>query len=127
MNQKIIVDKILPTILIVDDTPANIGIISDSLEENGYSVLVAQDGTEGLQRAELMQPDLILLDVMMPDMDGFEVCRRLKKQPNTRDIPVIFMTALSETEDKVNGFNAGAVDYVTKPLQPWIQPVDATH
>jgi PAS domain S-box-containing protein len=117
MNQKITPEKTLPTILIVDDTPANIGVISESLEERGYRVLVAQDGEEGLQRAGFVQPDLILLDVMMPGLDGFEVCRRLKKETKTRDIPVIFMTARTETEDKVAGFKAGGVDYVTKPLQ----------
>lgn len=117
MKKSLLLDKVLPTVLIVDDTPANIGVIAGNLEERGYRVLVAQDGEEGLQRAEFVQPDLILLDVMMPQMDGFEVCRRLKKQVNTRDIPVIFMTARAEIEDKVNGFKVGAVDYVTKPLQ----------
>lgn len=110
-------DKVLPTVLIVDDTPANIGAIAQSLEENGYRVLVAQEGEEGLQRATLVQPDLILLDVMMPGVDGLEVCRRLKRHGSTRDIPVIFMTARAQTDDKLNGFKVGAVDYVTKPLQ----------
>lgn len=117
MSQQFIPEKILPTILIVDDTPANLGVVAESLEGYGYRVLVAQDGEEGLQRAILVQPDLILLDVMMPELDGFEVCRRLKQQIKTRDIPVIFMTARTETCDKVTGFKAGAVDYVTKPLQ----------
>jgi len=117
MSQQLIPEKILPTILIVDDTPANIGVVAESLGGCGYRVLVAQDGEEGLQRAILVQPDLILLDVMMPALDGFEVCRRLKQQIKTRDIPVIFMTARTETCDKVTGFKAGAVDYVTKPLQ----------
>ena len=87
------------------------------LEAQGYRVLIAQDGEEGLQRAELTHPDAILLDVMMPGPSGFEVCRRLKSRSSTRDIPVIFMTSLTETRDKVTGFEAGAVDYVTKPLQ----------
>jgi len=87
------------------------------LETQGYRVLIAQDGEEGLQRAELTHPDVILLDVMMPGPSGFEVCRRLKSRSSTRDIPVIFMTSLTETRDKVTGFAAGAVDYVTKPLQ----------
>ncbi len=87
------------------------------LEAQGYRVLVAQDGDEGLQRAELTRPDVILLDVMMPGPSGFEVCRRLKSRSITREIPVIFMTSLTETGDKVAGFAAGAVDYVTKPLQ----------
>jgi signal transduction histidine kinase len=80
-------------------------------------VLLAPDGTSGIQRAVTDQPDLILLDIMMPDMDGFEVCRYLKTHENTRNIPVIFMTAMSETGDKVKGFNSGAEDYITKPFQ----------
>lgn len=87
------------------------------LEAQGYRVLVAQDGEEGLQRAELTRPDVILLDVMMPGVSGFEVCRRLKSRSTTHEIPVIFMTSLTETRDKVAAFAAGAVDYVTKPLQ----------
>jgi signal transduction histidine kinase len=87
------------------------------LEAQGYRVLVAQDGEEGLQRAELTRPDVILLDVMMPGISGFEVCRRLKSRSTTHEIPVIFMTSLTETRDKVAAFAAGAVDYVTKPLQ----------
>ena len=106
-----------PTVLIVDDTPANVGVLVEYLEGRQVRVAVAQEGEEGLARAEFVQPDLILLDVMMPGMDGFETCRRLKASPRTRDIPVIFMTALSETHDKVAGFAAGGVDYVTKPFQ----------
>ena len=105
------------TILIVDDTPANLGVVVASLEDHGFLVVVAQDGEEGLQRADFVQPDLILLDVMMPGMDGFEVCRRLKALASTREIPVIFMTSLTDTEDKVTAFKTGGVDYVTKPLQ----------
>ncbi len=105
------------TLLIVDDTPANLGVVVDSLEERGLRILVAQDGEEGLQRAAYARPDLILLDVMMPGIDGFEVCRRLKREAATRDIPVIFMTALADTASKIAGFAAGAVDYVTKPLE----------
>lgn len=112
-----IVEATQYTILIVDDTPANLAVVVDSLEGHGFRVIVAQDGEESLRRAELAQPDLILLDVMMPGLDGFEVCRRLKANATTRDIPVIFMTSLAEIEDKVGGFKAGAVDYVTKPLQ----------
>lgn len=104
------------TILIVDDTPANVAVIVDSLEHHGFRVVVAQDGEEGLQRALFVKPDLILLDVMMPELDGFEVCRRLKSHADTCAIPVIFMTSLTETEDKLSGFKAGGVDYVTKPL-----------
>jgi signal transduction histidine kinase len=105
------------TVLIVDDTPANLGVLVDTLEDRGFSVAVAQDGEEGLVRARLIRPDLVLLDVTMPGMDGFEVCRRLKAIARTQDIPVIFMTALAETEDKVTGFAVGAVDFVTKPFQ----------
>ncbi len=104
------------TILIVDDMPANLDVVTSHLERQGYCAVVAQSGDEGIERAEFVQPDLILLDVMMPGPDGFETCRRLKANPRTRDIPVIFMTALSDTADKLTGFAAGAVDYVTKPL-----------
>lgn len=105
------------TVLIVDDTPANIGVLVDYLEDHGFRVVVAQDGGEGIKRAQFAQPDLILLDVMMPGMDGFETCRRLKADSCCTDIPVIFMTALADSNEKVNGFNVGAVDYVTKPFQ----------
>ena len=105
------------TILIVDDIPANLAIAVNYLEDNSFNVLVAQDGKEGLERAQLVQPDLILLDVMMPGLDGFQTCRRLKSIESTRDIPVIFMTALTDTSDKVKAFEAGAVDYVNKPFQ----------
>ena len=98
-----------PTILIVDDTPANLGVVAESLEDHGFRTIVAQDGREGLQRADLVKPDLILLDVIMPGSGGFETCRRLKVLDSTRDIPVIFMTALTNIEDKVNGFGFVAV------------------
>jgi two-component system sensor histidine kinase/response regulator len=104
------------TILIVDDMPANLGVLTSHLERQGYVAVVAQGGEEGVERAEFVRPDLILLDVMMPGVDGFEACRRLKANPATRDIPVIFMTALTDTGDKLTGFSVGAVDYVTKPL-----------
>jgi PAS domain S-box-containing protein len=106
-----------PTVLIIDDTPVNLGIIAESLESRGLRLVVAQDGMEGLQRAAFVKPDLILLDVMMPGIDGFEVCRRLKTNDDTADIPVIFMTALAETEHKITGFQVGGVDYITKPMQ----------
>jgi two-component system, sensor histidine kinase and response regulator len=109
-------DSHSPTVLIVDDTPANLGVVVESLESHGFRIVVAQRGQEALQRADYVQPDLILLDVMMPDLNGFEICRRLKAQPNTHDIPVIFMTSLVSVEDKVAGFASGGVDYVTKPL-----------
>jgi two-component system sensor histidine kinase/response regulator len=105
------------TVLVVDDTPANLGVVVECLESNDLRVTIARDGWEALRRSELTQPDLILLDVMMPGIDGFETCRRLKQQHVTRDIPVIFMTSLAHMEEKVAGFMAGAVDYVTKPLQ----------
>lgn len=105
------------TILLVDDSPVNLGVVAEKLESHGYDVMVALDGEEALQRVDVALPDLILLDVMMPGIDGFEVCRRLKAKEHTRDIPVIFMTSLSGIEDKVKGFAAGGVDYITKPIQ----------
>ena len=105
------------TILIVDDTPANLALIVEYLEARQFRMLVAQGGEEGLQRAALVQPDLILLDAVMPGLNGFEVCRRLKAREATRDIPVIFMTSLADTQDKLTAFAVGAVDYVVKPLQ----------
>ena len=104
------------SILIVDDVSVNLQLVTAQLEARGYLALVARGGQEAIQRAEFAQPDLILLDVVMPGMDGFETCRRLKQSDVTRDIPVIFMTALANTDDKVEGFRAGGVDYVTKPL-----------
>jgi PAS domain S-box-containing protein len=103
-------------ILIVDDIAANLQVVADFLAGCGYEVFIAQDGGEALERASLARPDLILLDVLLPDASGFDVCRRLKRQPGTADIPVIFMTALVDTEHKLEGFAAGGIDYVTKPL-----------
>jgi signal transduction histidine kinase len=105
------------TILIVDDTPANLALVVEYLEARQFRMVVAQGGEEGLQRAAHVQPDLILLDAIMPGIDGFEVCRRLKARESTRDIPVIFMTSLADTQDKLTAFAVGAVDYVVKPLQ----------
>jgi signal transduction histidine kinase len=105
------------TILIVDDTPANLGVLVETLGDAGYQLMVAEDGEEALAQTEQLQPDLILLDVMMPGIDGFETCRRLKGRPSTRDVPVLFMTALHETADKVKAFAAGGVDYITKPIE----------
>jgi signal transduction histidine kinase len=105
-----------PTVLIVDDTPANVAMLAESLGNRGLSVMVAQDGEEGVERARFALPDLILLDVMMPGMGGFEACRRLKACEETKDIPVIFMTALSEIGDKMTAYNVGGGDYVTKPF-----------
>jgi len=105
------------TLLIIDDMPSNVKVLLKFLTTSGFKVLIAKDGTEGIQRAELVRPDLILLDVLMPGMDGFEVCQELKIHEKTRDIPIIFMTALTETLDKVKGFEVGAADYITKPFQ----------
>ncbi len=105
------------TILIVDDNPTNLNILIDYLNEAGFKILIAESGERALYQTAHVQPDLILLDVMMPGLDGFETCRRLKDNETTRDIPVIFITALSETEDKIKGFKAGGVDYITKPFQ----------
>jgi PAS domain S-box-containing protein len=104
-------------ILIVDDTPSNLEVLLDFLEDSGFKVLVAEDGESAIEGAEYAPPDLILLDILMPGIDGFETCRRLKANEATQDIPVIFMTALTETVDKVRGLSLGAVDYITKPLQ----------
>lgn len=105
-------------ILIVDDNPTNLAVIVDYLEDSGLTILVSQDGESSLKRAQYAKPSIILLDILMPGIDGYETCRRLKNDPDTQDIPIIFMTALSSTEDKVKGFTVGAVDYVTKPIQP---------
>jgi signal transduction histidine kinase len=104
-------------VLVVDDTPTNIQVLFDLLDAAGYRVAIAKSGEIALQRIQRHLPDLILLDVMMPGMDGFEVCRRLKADPQTRDIPVLFMTALTDTVNKVQGLQLGAVDYLTKPIQ----------
>ena len=104
-------------ILIVDDTPANISLLFSLLVEEGYKVLIAEDGESALKQAQKLPPDLILLDILMPGMDGFMTCQKFKQQPETKAIPIIFMTALSETEQKVNGLRMGAVDYITKPFQ----------
>ncbi len=105
------------TILIVDDTPTNLDLLFKYLSRSGFKVLVAQSGAMAIRQAAQAQPDIILLDVMMPEMDGFETCRRLKTQESTKDIPVIFMTALVDVDNKVKAFTMGAVDYVTKPFE----------
>lgn len=104
------------TVLIVDDVPNNVRLLLAFLSRAGFEVLIAQDGKDGIETAEYAHPDLILLDVMMPGLDGFEVCRQLKSRSVTQSIPVIFMTALTETVDKMKGFQVGAEDYITKPL-----------
>jgi two-component system sensor histidine kinase/response regulator len=103
-------------ILVVDDTPETIDLLKTALEKEGYELIVSTSGEKAIIRAELTDPDLILLDVLMPGIDGFETCRRLKADNRTREIPVIFMTALTKTENKVSGFKAGGVDYLTKPI-----------
>ena len=110
------VDSQNNTILIVDDNPNNIRVLFEFLNLSGFKVSVVKSGEAALEKIPLIQPDLILLDVMMPGMDGFETCRRLKADATTKDIPVIFMTALADTENKVKGLQIGAVDYVTKPI-----------
>lgn len=105
------------TILVVDDTPTNLDVLFDFLNNAGFKVLFAEDGESALEKARYANPDLILLDILMPGMDGFETCRRLKQQETTAVIPVIFLTALTETTDKVKGLALGAVDFITKPLQ----------
>ncbi|MGB1275865.1 MAG: response regulator [Nannocystaceae bacterium] len=104
-------------VLIVDDTPTNLEVLFETLSSDGFKVLVAIDGESALEQAALAKPDVILLDIMMPEIDGFETICRLKSTPETSEIPVIFMTALSDTVDKVRGFELGAVDYITKPFQ----------
>ncbi len=104
-------------ILIVDDTPTNLQMLFDFLEDSSLNVVVAEDGESAIEMAEYAPPDLILLDVLMPQMDGFETCRRLKTNQITQDIPVIFLTALSDKVDKIKGLKLGAVDYITKPLE----------
>jgi DNA-binding NarL/FixJ family response regulator len=104
------------TILVVDDTPETLGLLTDTLDHAGYTVLIATDGESALDLVDQITPDLVLMDAVMPGMDGFETCRRLKQGKLLSHLPVIFMTGLSETEHVVQGLAAGGVDYVTKPL-----------
>lgn len=106
-----------PLILIVDDLPQNVQILHQILKSGEYSFAVASDGEEALKLIKKRLPDLILLDIMLGDMDGFEVCKRLKEKPVTAQIPIIFLTARVEVEDKVHGFELGAIDYITKPFE----------
>ena len=103
-------------VLIVDDTPDTISMLNEVLEKSGMSTLVALEGTQALSIAKKMHPSIILLDAMMPKMNGFEVCKLLKQDPELKDIPVIFMTGMSDTEHVIEGFNAGGVDYICKPI-----------
>jgi CheY-like chemotaxis protein/DNA-binding CsgD family transcriptional regulator len=105
-------------VLIVDDAPENLAMLHEALDDGGYRVLVAIDGQSALERVALLMPDVILLDAIMPGLDGFETCRRLKADPASAHIPVVFMTGLCETGHILAGFQAGGVDYLTKPLNP---------
>ncbi|MEG3840951.1 response regulator [Microcoleus sp. herbarium14] len=105
------------TILVIDDNPTNLQVLYKALSDRGYDVLVEMDGQSGIELVKNSPPDLILLDVMMPGIDGFETCSRLQADPITKEIPIIFMTALSDTVDKVKGLSLGAVDYISKPFQ----------
>ena len=106
-----------PTLLVVDDTPANLNLVAGLLNQD-YRVKLATQGARALELALREPPDLILLDVMMPEMDGYEVCRRLKADARTRDVPVIFVTAMSQPEDEARGFEAGGADFIHKPISP---------
>lgn len=106
-----------PTILIVDDTPENIMILTRLLS-NEYTIIVADNGQQALQRVGEALPDLILLDILMPEMDGYQVCARLKAEPHTANIPVIFVTGLAEESDEQKGLELGAVDYIVRPISP---------
>ncbi|MDM8536298.1 response regulator [Desulfobacterales bacterium HSG17] len=105
-----------PRIMIVDDETKNIQVLGTLLQQKGYYIYVAQNGKEALEIIKEVLPDLILLDIMMPEPDGFEVCRLLKKEAKTKDIPVIFLTVKSDSSDIIRGFILGAADYVTKPF-----------
>ncbi len=105
-------------VLVVDDVPENLSLLCDAIEEAGFAVLLATNGESAITRARQYLPDIILLDAIMPGMDGFEVARRLKADAETEPIPLVFMTALSETEHVLNAFASGSVDYITKPIRP---------
>ncbi len=106
------------TILVVDDTPSSLGMLTSALEESGYTVLVAPDGQKALDIASRFTPNAILMDAVMPNLDGFETSKRLKKMGGLEDVPVLFMTGLSDTENIVKGLEVGGVDYITKPVNP---------
>jgi CheY-like chemotaxis protein/DNA-binding CsgD family transcriptional regulator len=118
MNNILKNDHSSTIVLIVDDVLDNLAVLHDALDESGFAVLVANSGPKALQIAKDTQPDIILLDAVMPEMDGFQVCARLKEGIDTRDIPVIFMTGLTEAEHVAAAFEAGGTDYVTKPIRP---------
>jgi CheY-like chemotaxis protein/DNA-binding CsgD family transcriptional regulator len=118
MNDALKNDRQTTTVLIVDDVLDNLAVLHDALDESGFTVLVANSGAKALQIAKDMQPDIILLDAIMPEMDGFQVCFKLKENIDTRHIPVIFMTGLTEAEHVAAAFEVGGTDYVTKPIRP---------
>jgi DNA-binding response OmpR family regulator len=105
-------------VLVVDDSPATLGVLNEVLEEAGYTVLIAQSGTTALTLVDKVTPDIVLMDGMMPGLDGFETCRRMKQNPILVSVPIIFMTGLTETEHVIRGLDAGGVDYVSKPVAP---------
>lgn len=105
-------------VLVVDDSPETLRMLTDAIEDSGMTVLVAREGAQALSMIEKVKPDVILMDAIMPGMDGFETCRRLKQNKDIAHVPIIFMTGLSETGDIVKGLEAGGVDYVTKPIDP---------
>ena len=109
--------EISEDILIVDDTTNNLRLLSQMLTEHGYGVRAVTSGERALASAQVTPPSLILLDIKMPEMNGYEVCQRLKADKQTRDIPIIFISALDDVQDKVNAFTVGGVDYITKPFQ----------
>jgi two-component system sensor histidine kinase/response regulator len=117
MNNDIVTNADIPDILIVDDNPANLLLLGQILKDNGYKVRPVPSGSMALQVAEKAKPDLILLDIMMPEMDGFEVCSRLKKNEDLKDVPIIFISALNNTNDIVKAFESGGADYINKPFQ----------
>ena len=118
MNQAINNGHLSTVVLIVDDVLDNLAVLHDALDESGFTVLVANGGLKAIQIAKDTQPNIILLDAVMPEMDGFEVCVKLKENIDTRDIPIIFMTGLTEAEHVAAAFEAGGTDYVTKPIRP---------
>jgi DNA-binding NarL/FixJ family response regulator len=105
-------------VLVVDDSPPTLGVLNQALEAAGYTVLVAQDGAAALALVERVTPDIVLMDAVMPGLDGFETCRRMKLIPSLAAVPIVFMTGLTETEHVIRGLEAGGVDYVTKPVAP---------
>lgn len=110
-------EQSLNRILIVDDNPTNLRVLFEYLSgDQGYKIFIAKNGREALERTANAKPDIILLDILMPEIDGYETCRRLKEEEETRDIPIIFLTAFADAENKIKAFNSGAVDFIVKPF-----------